>query len=285
MKQKKWFILFTAFIIAAVFVFVSAGQSQAQYPSPKQAEIAKTAKYVGGDKCNMCHHIPIHSKWVNTRHTIKITKGPAQGAGFEKNIYEWIRRDWDKLETYMTVDQKDKNTNYVATKKVTWKEVDYVVGQVRKQRYMTYYDGGSVEVWEAKTEDGGISWRLDKSKTSQFPGNKERAGYKLLFIEVKPKDGEINKNNYSEFRSWQERCIACHTTGFDNKAWDKAKADYVAGNRKDLRDIFVADLRISCESCHGPGGEHIIGRPFPTKETIINPTKITDVTARQMVCE
>ena len=114
----------------------------------------------------------------------------------------------------------------------------------------------------------------------KYPGNKERAGWKFLALEFKPK--EQNKNNYGEFYSWQERCISCHTTGFDPKAWSAAKADFVAGKRKDLKDLFVADHLISCEACHGPGSVHA---KAPSKGNIINPTKITNVEARKMVCE
>jgi len=157
-----------------------------------------------------------------------------------------------------------------------------VIGRTYKQRYMTYYDGSPLEVFEATTEDGGISWKLDRTKVSWFPGNKQRAGYKFLFLEMNPKDGQMNRNYYGEFRSWQERCIGCHVTGFDRKAWDAAKVDFVAGKRQDLREIFAADLPVGCESCHGPGEAHLKN---PTAATIIQPAKITDLETRKMVCE
>jgi hypothetical protein len=251
------------------------------YPSAEQVQIAKTGKYVGPGACLECHEDE-HKAWHGSRHTVKATKGPAMGKGFEKNVYEWVRRDWDKLDGYMIVDTKDATTNYMAARTVPLAEVDYVVGQVYKQRYMKYYDGGPVEVFEATTADGGISWKLDKTKVSTYAGNKDRAGYTFLFLEVNPKDGQMNRYYYGEWRSWQERCIGCHVTGFDHKAWDQAKADFKAGKRADLKDIFVADLRVSCEACHGPGETHA-----KTKKVghIINPAKITDVEARKMVCE
>jgi hypothetical protein len=252
------------------------------YPSPELTEIARTGKYVGSDACLECHEDD-HKTWAGSRHTIKATKGPAMGKEFEKNIYEWVRRDWDKLNGYMIVDQKDAKTNYLAARKVPVAEVEYVMGQTYKQRYMAYYDGGPIEVFEATTENGGIGWKLDKTKVSMYAGNKQRAGYKFLFLEMNPQDGKMNANYYGEFRSWQERCIGCHTTGFDPAAWKTAQADYIAGNRKDLRDIFVADLRVGCESCHGPGEAHA---KKPGKgANIINPVKMTDVEARKMVCE
>jgi cytochrome c553 len=266
---------------AALLLWAGAALGQAGYPTPEQAQIAKTGKYMGSDSCLECHEDE-HKTWATSRHTLKATKGPAFGKEFEKNIYQWVRRDWDKLDGYMIVDQKDANTNYMAARKVPWAEVDYVIGQTYKQRYLKYYDGGPIEVFEASTQDGGISWKLDKSKVSTYAGNKQRAGYKLMFLETNPQDGKMNANNYGEYRSWQERCIGCHTTGFDPKAWDQAKADFVAGKRKDLRDIFVADLRVGCESCHGPGEAH--NKAKGGKGNIIHPAKITNVAARQMVC-
>lgn len=268
--------------LGVLFAWVGSAMAQqpAAYPSPEQAQIARTGKYVGADACSGCHG-DTHKSWAGSRHTVKATKGPAFGKEFEKNIYEWVRRDWDKLDTYMIVDQKDAKTNYMAARKVPVNEIDYVIGQTYKQRYMTYYDGAPLEVYEATTADGGISWKIDKSKTTQFAGNKQRAGFKFLYLEMNPKDGQMNANNYGEYRSWQERCIACHTTGFDRAAWDAAKADFVAGKRKDLRELFVADIRVGCEMCHGPGDAHA---KAPSKANIIQPAKIADIEARKMVC-
>lgn len=260
---------------------VAAGPAlAADYPSARQLEIAKTGKYLGADACKECH-ADTHKGWATSRHTDKAKYGPAMGKENEKNIYEWVRRDWEKLESHMVLDQKDKNTLYVSTKKFDWKDVGVIVGQNHKQRYLVYYDGGPMEAYEAKTENGGIDWAIDKSKTVQFAGNKERAGYHFLFLQLYPKEGKINKGGYGEHRSYQERCIGCHTTGFDYQAWEAAKADFVAGKRKDLKDLFVADIRIGCEMCHGPGSEHVKN---PGPDTIIQPAKITDVTMRQMVC-
>jgi len=255
----------------------------AEYPGPELTAIARTGKYVGGEACKECHE-EVHGKWATSYHTKKTEWGPAHPDKYRKDkLYEWVARDWDKLDTYMILDQKDKNTNYISVEKVPLNKIDFVNGGQRKQRYMTYYDGSPRKAWLATSEDGGISWKLDKSKEYDYPGNKERAGYHFLFIEAKPKDGVLNKNNYGTYKSWQETCIACHSTGFDAKAWDTAKADFIAGKRKDLKDIFVADIRVSCESCHGPGEAHVKDSDAPDK--IINPAKITSIEMRKMVCE
>jgi hypothetical protein len=238
------------------------------------------AQFVGSDNCKMCHNAE-YGEWENSWHTIKATKGPAFGAEFESNIFEWVRNDWDNLTMHLIVDEAGKDEIYVSVDKFAMEDVSYVIGQIRKQRYAVYYDGGAMEVYKAYTEDGGISYKLNTEETSQFEGNKERAGYNFLFIEARP-NGTENANKYGEHRSWQERCIACHTTGFDRDAWDEAKTEFVAGQRDDLRDIFVADLRVGCEACHGPGSLHLETR---AKADIVNPSAFDNYEDRMTTCE
>lgn len=236
--------------------------------------------YVGSEACLPCHQ-DVYDKWVTSSHANFAQRVPATGNGFpQERFYPWVKEQWDSLDTYMLVDRKDSNTIYVSTRKTQLSEVEWSHAGKNYQRYLVYYDGSPLQVWEAKTTNGGISWTLDKSKTFDYPGNKERAGYKFLFIEAYP-NGKLNPNNYGEWRSWQERCIACHTSGFDYQAWDKAKQEYVKGERADLRDLFAADERIGCESCHGPGAEHLAK---PVKGNIINPAKLEKQYDRFMVC-
>ena len=265
----------TTLIMAALPAFAT------EYPDQKQAEIAKTAKFAGGNTCKMCHS-GIHGDWEKTRHTMKARKGPAMGKEFMSNIYSWVQRDWDKHDMHMVLDTKDKTTNYVTVQKYKPEDVGIVVGQVRKQRYAVYYDGAPMDAYLQTTKDGGISWTIDKSQVVKYAGNKDRAGWKFLAVVMKPKDGTFYKEGYGEYYSWQERCIGCHTTGFDVKAWNAAKADFKAGKRADLKEIFVSDIAISCEACHGPGSVHA---KSPSKTNIINPAKITNVETRKMVCE
>jgi hypothetical protein len=237
--------------------------------------------YVGSDSCSTCHATAT-GHWAQSNHVDKARKGPAFGAEYTANIWDWVQTGWEGYETYVILDQLDSKTLYVGTRKIPLEEVAVVVGQNRKQRYAIYYDGGPVEAWLATTADEGISFTLDKSTTVEFPGNKQRAGYNFLFMEMLANNQQPAAANYGEHRSWQERCIGCHTTGFDSASWAQAKADFVAGEREHLRDLFVADMRVGCEACHGPGKAHVAG---PTAANIVNPAKISDKETRKMVCE
>jgi predicted CXXCH cytochrome family protein len=285
MKKKLLLVVIALLALAlAVLAGCAVEEEPVKVPAADKIpveQVSAKAAYVGSDACSTCHS-GVMNNWLESNHTDKVTKGPAFGAEYAGNVYDWVREGWGNFQTYVVLDEKDKNTLYVGTYKYDWKDVAIVVGKNRKQRYGVYYDGSPMEAWLATTEDGGINWKLDKSTTVQFAGNKERAGYNFLFMEMDAAKKVEKTSAYGEFRSWQERCAACHTTGFDPVAWKDAKAAYVAGQRADLKDFFVADLRIGCESCHGAGGNHV---KKPNKDTIINPAKLTSYEAQKMVCE
>lgn len=181
-----------------------------------------------------------------------------------------------------------------------------------QQAYLAYTRNGGIryeimteQTWLAGGENGtlpavGTEVLVRNGGTPKvftYRGNKNRAGYKFLFTEVflYPGSGgyatassvnnvpRLSGDNYSEARSWQERCIGCHTTGFDYQAWDAAKDAYLAkvGYGDELKEIFVADIQISCEACHGPGAQHA---RTAMAEHIIHPNKLTGE-HRKMVCE
>ncbi|MEW6489108.1 MAG: multiheme c-type cytochrome [Thermodesulfobacteriota bacterium] len=251
------------------------------------------AVYVGPERCGACH-VDAYNQWKTSWHTLKATYGPAfegRSAG-TANVNPWVRDNWGSLKSHLILDQAsqaliDANPGIVASgdliltkRKYDLGEVAIVVGATRKQRYAVYYDGGPVpEAYVAYTTNGGIRYDIkvdpatNEPYTISFPGNRARAGYNFLFIEVglTGDNAAPSANNYGEWRSWQERCIGCHTTGFEPEAWNEAKAAYVAGERADLKDLFVADIRISCESCHGPGAVHAESR---RKADIIHPAEL-----------
>ncbi len=66
------------------------------------------------------------------------------------------------------------------------------------------------------------------------------------------------------FKSWTgagrpESCLLCHTTG-----WDKNKNNHGADEAEYRKNL----LGIQCESCHGPGSEHVKGGGDPSKITV-----------------
>ncbi len=64
-------------------------------------------------------------------------------------------------------------------------------------------------------------------------------------------------------RPYRRECAGCHTTGFDPKT----------GQWK--------DMGVTCEACHGPGGEHVATAGNPNK--IVNPAKL-EFKAQNEIC-
>lgn len=266
--------------------------------------------YAGEQACKLCH-ADVHEQWKTSWHTRKTTWGPASAnttvAVGRAKFLPGVISMWEKgdIKSHMVLDngtgdhaltQAEKDLGYnskivVTKKKYAWDEVEVIIGETRKQRYAVYYDGGPVaEAYYGYSSDRGINWSVDTAmEPVAYAGNRERAGYKFLTIEMNALKNPVEQKGsmYGTWRSWQEQCIGCHTTGFDPDAWNKAKAAYVATGEGDLRDIYVADIRIACEACHGPGQQHISYQFWGEgQETIINPAKLSysDPT-RKMVCE
>jgi predicted CXXCH cytochrome family protein len=57
----------------------------------------------------------------------------------------------------------------------------------------------------------------------------------------------------SESRAWRNRCIGCHTTGYNPETNE------------------FTEVGIGCEACHGPGEKHVSSR---SRDDIINPARL-----------
>lgn len=114
-------------------------------------------------------------------------------------------------------------------------EIVYIVGHWNKQRFVV------------KTDDG---FRF--VQTQYYPeGNQGSQLY-----------------GYTELRVYEDRCLACHSTGFDLDAansLDRTAAEYSL-------ESITAELGVGCEACHGPASDHISA---PSKDNIANPANFT----------
>ncbi|MCW3488853.1 cytochrome c3 family protein [Dethiobacter alkaliphilus] len=109
-------------------------------------------------------------------------------------------------------------------------EIVYIVGQRWKQRFVV------------KTDEG-----YGFLTTQYYPEGADGAG---LY-------------GYGGGSIYEDRCLACHATGFDLEASqtvDRTAADYR------LEDLAV-ELGVGCEACHGPASEHVAS---PSKDNIVN---------------
>ncbi len=111
-----------------------------------------------------------------------------------------------------------------------------------------------------------------------------------------PKFGANTTSSQLSSVSSHSSCVGCHVTGMKSynvlASGEKVYAGYFATlYNVDDPSYFDYDgngtyesVNITCEACHGPGSNHVLGGPDPTK--IVNPAKLTskEQTAICMQC-
>jgi hypothetical protein len=121
-------------------------------------------------------------------------------------------------------------------------DIKYVVGGKWKQRYVVFVpDAGHVF----------LRWQFYDSPDGTNP----------------------RAHSYTEARAYEDRCLACHSTGFDPAS---VPALTVRSAEYHLEGL-VAELGVGCESCHGPGSNHLSDTTSLAgiQSNIINPARFT----------
>jgi hypothetical protein len=101
-----------------------------------------------------------------------------------------------------------------------------------------------------------------------------------------------DNNDWSRHLSlWNENCIFCHNTAPTPRL--ELTHDAASGAASKRFDSAVADLGISCEACHGPGGAHVEAQRSPLARygahlsgagdpTIVNPLDLDHAAANAL---
>ena len=212
--------------------------------------------YVGGEACAKCH-AGINREWVESHHSRMMQ--PAT----EKNVKGDFARAKVKLRgsTFLL---RQSGGNYFITESdlagKPWEhQVEYLLGDRRIQHYLTTLPDGRIILLPATWDVVRKNWVHDLDI-----GNPEEAAGDAIQV-------------------WNKSCYSCHVSR-EQKNFDPQQLRY---------HTTWQDFGINCESCHGPGSEHIAkstaltGRDAETRatlqKTVVNPARL-DAARSIMIC-
>ncbi len=248
MKHMK-VILFSIVLVVAVLMVYT--QQPFGYTDEMITAISK-AEYVGSQRCAGCHKDQYES-WLTTLHPHQ-----ERPASINTVVGDFTKNNTFKAGDYTTKMSTKDGKHYVTTigrdgKEETY-ELKYVIGGAWKQRYLTEFPNGALHVLP-------VQWNVETKKWTDYHG----------LAKQKPGDGKYWSD---KGRAWQYHCSGCHAVG--------VKINYDAKN--DRFDTTLVERGIGCESCHGPGSEHLKAPLGLKSTTIVNPAKIHDAKRAAQIC-
>ena len=212
--------------------------------------------FVGSDACAACHP-DLHARWVRGGHSLSIRPFSEEivAKPFEGEIF--TARDLENRVgpgASMTCEGPGGDDQTFV--------VDRVIGIRRIQMFTTNMPGGRIQVLPVMLE-------VPKKRWFDYTD----------FIFGGPSDFVVEPDSpnswYTFARNFNSRCVRCHATDFEI-GYDADKGTY---------ETHWKELAIGCESCHGPGAQHIeTWRTLErAPETIVNPARLS-IERSNMVC-
>ncbi|WP_340123789.1 ammonia-forming cytochrome c nitrite reductase subunit c552 [Methylobacter svalbardensis] len=225
-----------------------SGVNSTQASSPMKPE------YVGRSACAGCH-AEQNRLWQGSHHDLAMQEvgnasvlGDFQDAEFSKDGV--TSRFFRQNERFMVrTDGPDG--------KLTDFEIKYTFGVTPLQQYLIELPGGKLQalsiVWDSQPKaQGGQRW------------------FHLYPDEKIDHSDELHWTRRSQ--NWNFMCAECHSTNLQ-KNYDAASRSY--------RTTW-SEIDVSCESCHGPGSEHVLwARQSAKSDSSDNTTKGLTVTLNE----
>ncbi|MDT8409268.1 MAG: cytochrome c3 family protein [Wenzhouxiangellaceae bacterium] len=199
------------------------------------------AEFTGSQACADCH-ADRHESWFQTYHrsmTQEASAASVQGIFDGRNLDYWglrvrpVQQDGRYFFEYIDP-ESDRMINRL--------EIERTVGSNRYQQYL------------ARLDESGTYVRLH-----YLWHNQDQRWIHMNAAFLGPDDTPFD----SHVAIWNQNCIFCHNTGVEpnmtnyTELQQRAMAGEAVDPARDTRfESVVAELGISCETCHGPGSEH-----------------------------
>lgn len=215
---------FRVFIGLIIFTVLAVlGVEQCKSPENKPVVVEKN-EYTGSASCESCHRQE-HKEWMGSHHykamlpaSDSTVEGDFNNATLNADGVHSLFFRRDGKFFINTEGDDGKNHDY---------EVKYTFGYTPLQQYLIEFPDGRMQATR-------VSWDTQKKRWfHQYAGQKIPSGDWLHWT--------------GNGQNWNTMCASCHSTnvqkGYDTQS-DKYKTTF-------------NEVNVSCESCHGPGKEHI----------------------------
>ncbi len=221
---------FLLFFIASFFLVSCTGNGE-EKKYTEDPKVHSTEQYVGAQKCKECHEESFQ-EWKQSDHFYSMQKAtPEFVRGDFNTTYSADDMDYRFFEedSVYKVEVTDHGKTEIYT-------VAYTFGWHPLQQYLVQFDNGKFQTLRA-------SWDTEKKEWfHQYAGTV-----------VEPHDWlSWSKGG----QNWNTMCSSCHSTHLQ-KNYDA---------EKDSFHTQYKEINVACESCHGPGRDHIIAQDKGEKD-------------------
>jgi Flp pilus assembly protein TadD len=220
----KWYVML---ILLSSMLLIVCKKEEAKVQVIGESQ--KSATYVGRDSCAACHQRE-NQLWRNSHHdhAMEVANENTVLGNFDNAVFthfgitsKFYRRD-DKYLVFTEGPQGEFEEF----------EIAYTFGYNPLQQYLIAFPNGRFQVL-------GICWDTRP---------KEVGGQRWFHIHP---DERIDPDDVLYWthvsQNWNYMCAECHSTNFQK--------NYYPG--EDLYESSWSEIDVSCESCHGPGSEHL----------------------------
>lgn len=269
--RGKPFNLLAAFLLAAALGGCSSSLDSegAQDVVDTAEDILRATTFVGADRCGVCHS-GMHAGWQQTAHTMKLRDGALEVNYVNDGDLDG-RADFFGAAEFDLCTEAAANGNfddYCANGLVLGSNFGGPYVKIGATvYYITYTLGGSG--WDTTTD--GLVLNAEAQWKQRYITSIGQSNYILPiqfnaqtqeYVTYGPthwydEDTDLPLAEVNKKDSYERRCAGCHVTGLEVSVNDDGEW---------LMDF--SDISVSCEACHGPGGQHATS---PTKGNIINP--------------
>ncbi|MDA7823693.1 tetratricopeptide repeat protein [Opitutales bacterium] len=201
-----------------------SGKDHLQIPSANDDKNYLVDQYVGAETCAECHN-QVHEKWEGSHHfhAMELPNEQTVRADFNDSTFEnygVTTKFFRDQEKYLveTENQEGELETF---------EVAYTFGWEPLQQYLIKFPDGRLQVLPT-------CWDVEKKEWYHLYPDERIAPEDPLFWT-------------RSLQNWDHMCADCHSTNL-RKEFDFSKQAF---------STKYSEINVACESCHGPGLDHV----------------------------